>query len=24
MDLEKYCSQNGGLYAYETTVNAAQ
>ena len=24
MDLEKYCSQDGGLYAYETTVNAAQ
>ena len=23
-NLEKYCSKNGGLYAYETSVNAAQ
>lgn len=24
MDLEKYCNRNGGLYAFETSVNAAQ
>ena len=24
MNLDKYCSQDGGLYAYETTINAAQ
>ncbi len=24
LDLEKYCNQNGGLYAFETTVNTAQ
>ncbi|MCQ2607768.1 MAG: fibrobacter succinogenes major paralogous domain-containing protein [Bacteroidales bacterium] len=24
LDLAKYCNQNGGLYAFETTVNTAQ
>lgn len=24
LDLEKYCTKNGGLYAFETTVNTAQ
>ena len=24
MDLDKYCAKDGGLYAYETSINAAQ